>query len=440
MAHWAKRLLAVLPLLMFFSVSAHAQTAAKATNQRATPPGAVEPGQNGVSYPSCRECPAPAYTNAALAAKFQGTVELRAVIQPDGTATNIEVVQGAPYDLDANAVDTVKHWRFNPAIGPNGKPVAVISPIEVTYVIGAPASPNAQTGSSRQSQPAQSAASASPPTQSQAQSTPPCSDAPPILRRGKQAELPPCPDTPPDASPSADSVPARSLSPSESLIERAREAAFEFSQNLPNFICEELMSRYTKRGHEEEMHQDVVSAQLIYEDGKESYRDVKINDRPTDSRLEEIGGSWSTGEFATTLLDLFHPDTQAQFRSGGASPLAGVSAQVYDFEVRHENSDWTLHVGSQTLVAAYGGSVWVDPKTARVLRIEMQARNIPPDFPMDQVESAVDYSYVSIGGASFLLPVHAESLGCERGTGNCSHNVIDFRNYHEFKADIKIGN
>ena len=97
-----------------------------------------------------------------------------------------------------------------------------------------------------------------------------------------------------------------------------------------------------------------------------------------------------------------------------------------------------LHAGSQTLAAAYGGSVWVDPKTARVLRIEMQARNIPSDFPMDAVESAVDYSYVWIGGTSFLLPVHAESWGCERGTNNCSHNVIDFRNYHEFKADIKI--
>ena len=81
----------------------------------------------------------------------------------------------------------------------------------------------------------------------------------------------------------------------------------------------------------------------------------------------------------------------------------------------------------------------MDPKTARVLRIEMQARNMPSDFPMDTVESAVDYSYVSIGGTSFLLPVHAESLGCERGVNECSHNIIDFRNYHEFKSEIKIG-
>ena len=141
------------------------------------PPGVLQPGQNGVGYPSCLECPAPVYTAAALAAKFQGTVKLQAVIQPDGTATNIEVVQGAPYDLDANAVDAVKHWRFNPAIGPNGKPVAVIAPIEVAYAF---------------------------------------------------------------EPPSADSAPPSSLSPAESLVERAREAAFEFSEKLPNFICEEV--------------------------------------------------------------------------------------------------------------------------------------------------------------------------------------------------------
>jgi hypothetical protein len=185
---------------------------------------------------------------------------------------------------------------------------------------------------------------------------------------------------------------------------------------------------------------DVVSAEIIYRDAQESYRNVKINGRPTDEDLQEIGGSWSTGEFASTLLQLFDPHTDARFQSGGASPIAGLSAQVYDFQVRSENSRWMVHAGSQTLTAGYGGSVWVDPKTARVLRIEMQARNIPSDFPMDTVESAVDYSNVTIGGTSFLLPVHAESLGCERGTSNCSHNVIDFRSYHEYKVDIKIGN
>jgi hypothetical protein len=239
-------------------------------------------------------------------------------------------------------------------------------------------------------------------------------------------------DPPPAASPT------NSLPSAESLIERAREAALQFSQKLPNFVCQELMSRFTQRGREDKMPLDLVSAEIIYEDGQESYRNVKIDNRPTDKPLQEIGGSWSTGEFASMLLELFHPGTHAEFRSGGASTISGSSAQVYDFQVQSENSRWMLHAGSQNLAPAYRGSVWIDPNTARVLRIEMQARNIPPDFPMATVETAVDYSDVRIGETSFLLPVHAEALGCERGSSYCSHNIIDFRNYHEFKSDIKI--
>jgi hypothetical protein len=309
----------------------------------------------------------------------------------------------------------------------------------LALVLNAPISLNAQSESSPQSQPAQSASAPPPATQSQSQSTPACSDAPPILKRGKQTDLPPCPDAPLAAPAPAGSIRARSPIPSEALIERAREAAFEFSENLPNFICQEVMARYRQRGREE-TSLDVVSAEIIYDHAKESYRNVKINDRPTDTSLERISGSWSTGEFASTLLSLFSPDTNARFRSGGASSISGISAQVYDFEVPSGNSRWTVHIESQTLVPAYKGSVWVDPSTARVLRIEMQARNIPSDFPMDTIESAVDYSYVSISGTSFLLPVHAESLGCPRGAGGCSHNIIDFRNYHEFRVDVKMGN
>ena len=142
------------------------------------------------------------------------------------------------------------------------------------------------------------------------------------------------------------------------------------------------MSRHMQRGRGEEIPLDVVSAEVIYDNAQESYRNVKINDRPTAEGMQELGGAWSTGEFASTLLELFHPNTDAQFRSGGASPISGVSAQVYDFQVRSENSRWRVSVGSQTLLAAYEGSVWVDPKTARVTaKIEMQARNIPSNSP-----------------------------------------------------------
>lgn len=95
--------------------------------------GAFRPGTGGVGYPSCLYCPEPQYSEDARKAKFQGIVVLQVIIQPDGHATNIQIVKGAGLGLDEKAIEAVRTWRFKPAIGPNGTPVATITPIEVNF-------------------------------------------------------------------------------------------------------------------------------------------------------------------------------------------------------------------------------------------------------------------------------------------------------------------
>ena len=63
---------------------------------------------------------------------------------------------------------------------------------------------------------------------------------------------------------------------------------------------------------------------------------------------------------------------------------------------------------------------------------------MPKEFPLDKVESAVDYDYVRLGEHQFLLPVHAETLTCVRGSSDCSRNVIDFRNYRKYAGESTI--
>jgi hypothetical protein len=154
--------------------------------------------------------------------------------------------------------------------------------------------------------------------------------------------------------------------------------------------------------------------------------------------MEQMDGAWSTGEFGTMLLDLFSPATAADFRFQRDSASGGVEARVYDFFVERPHSHWHVQVASQSIEPAYKGSVWIDPKTGRVLRIEMQARQLPQAFPLDTVESAVDYQNIRIGAGDFLLPVHAEGLSCQRGTGYCNRNAIDFRNYHKYDAESSV--
>lgn len=95
--------------------------------------GAFRPGTGGVGYPTCIYCPDPQYSEDARKAKYQGTVVLQVIITPDGRATNIEVVKGPGLGLDEKALEAARTWRFKPAMGPNGKPVATLTTIEVTF-------------------------------------------------------------------------------------------------------------------------------------------------------------------------------------------------------------------------------------------------------------------------------------------------------------------
>jgi protein TonB len=95
--------------------------------------GVFRPGRGGVGYPACDYCPEPKYSEEARKAKYQGTVLLEVIVTPDGRATNIRVIKGVGLGLDEKAIEAVRTWIFKPAIGPNGKPVAVRVPIEVTF-------------------------------------------------------------------------------------------------------------------------------------------------------------------------------------------------------------------------------------------------------------------------------------------------------------------
>jgi protein TonB len=95
--------------------------------------GAFHPGTGGVGYPTCVYCPDPKYSEEARKAKYSGIVVLQAIITADGRAIEIEVVKGPGMGLEEKAIETVKQWRFKPAMGPGGKPVPVIVPIEVQF-------------------------------------------------------------------------------------------------------------------------------------------------------------------------------------------------------------------------------------------------------------------------------------------------------------------
>jgi hypothetical protein len=269
----------------------------------------------------------------------------------------------------------------------------------------------------------------------------PGDSGPPKLIRGKPAARAST-SIPDDDAPSTPSRPKPApvpTNPHMALIAQAREAAASFLEGLPNYVCQEQTTRYVSETRQPSWNVvDVVSAEVVYDDHQESYRNLEINGKPT-KKSPEDSGAWSTGEFGTILGNLFAPQTAAEFKFVQDDSIAHRAASVFDFKVQRVRANWKIWVPGQYVVPTYKGSVWIDKQTGQALRIEMQAKEIPEAFPEISVETAVDYDTISLGSADrFLLPVHAEALSCWRNSNECQRNVIEFRNYHKFEGESVI--
>ena len=95
--------------------------------------GIASGGTGGTTLPTCIHCSIPAYSPKAKAAKYQGTVVLDVVVTAQGRTERIIVLKGPGLGLEEKSIEAVKKWKFKPATGPDGNPVAVRIPIEISF-------------------------------------------------------------------------------------------------------------------------------------------------------------------------------------------------------------------------------------------------------------------------------------------------------------------
>jgi len=111
----------------------------KPTNEPAQTPmlvdGAYILGIGGIGFPKCIECPDPSYSDQARSAKVSGIVVLHLIVTAEGRASNIQVKRSLGHGLDEQAIEAVENWRFEPAVGPEHRPVPVWTDIEVNFRI-----------------------------------------------------------------------------------------------------------------------------------------------------------------------------------------------------------------------------------------------------------------------------------------------------------------
>ena len=117
--------------------------------------------------------------------------------------------------------------------------------------------------------------------------------------------------------------------------------------------------------------------------------------------------------------------------------LRGKRTYVFSYRISSANSDYTIDwQRQQQIIIGYRGFVYVDKDSHAVLRITMEAVDIPTSFPVQQASTILDYDYVKIGDRESLLPLKAEVR--MRHDKYLSKNVKEFRLYRRFSADATV--
>lgn len=100
------------------------------------PPANAVPAPHWITHTDLIRGDAPAYPEAALAKKVQGTVVLDLTIRRDGTVGDIQVMSGPPL-LRQASIDSARAWRYVP-FQRDGKPVSVDNQISFSFFIHDP--------------------------------------------------------------------------------------------------------------------------------------------------------------------------------------------------------------------------------------------------------------------------------------------------------------
>jgi len=137
------------------------------------------------------------------------------------------------------------------------------------------------------------------------------------------------------------------------------------------------------------------------------------------------------------LRDIFEPHTQARFEWDHWGTLSKRRTMVFKYRVSQLNSQWHISYERRLdIVPSYHGLVYIDKDTHQILRVTLEAEDIPPSFPVQEARTILDYDYVDISGRTFLLPLKADIR--MRSDGVTTRNDEEFRLYRKFTTETEI--
>jgi hypothetical protein len=236
--------------------------------------------------------------------------------------------------------------------------------------------------------------------------------------------------------------PAPSAAEQVQIWNAAHDNALLYTESLPDFICSEVVRRYTDPNDKGAWKLgDTLVLKLTYFDRREEYKLMTVNNHSTGQSYDQLRGAITEGEFGSMLAAIFALKSRTNRSWDHWTLLRSRPAHVYSFAIAAANSDYQITAGTtgrgeERVRVGQHGYVYVDASTKTVVRVTAVADDFPRDFSVQNVYLLLDYDFTDVGGSHYLLPLHSETTLFAPPFQH--RNETDFLAYRKFSADATI--
>jgi hypothetical protein len=227
------------------------------------------------------------------------------------------------------------------------------------------------------------------------------------------------------------------LAPGVLLISRIKRHTAQELARLPNCSCLQAVQRWYKPAGGKMRPLDTVRLEVLYEGTRELFASPGArqftNQHPA---AFSSSGMMADGFFALYLKSvLLGGGATYQYR--GEANLGGRRQARYDFELPVMLSGFTIHIPEGSGTVGLKGSFWADPESFDVLRLEIQADQIPPNLPISESTTVIHYARTRVGAEDVLLPQSGEAR-MVKFTGEESLNRTELTHCRSFAAQSTV--
>lgn len=206
---------------------------------------------------------------------------------------------------------------------------------------------------------------------------------------------------------------------------------------IPDYTCLQQIER-SRRAAKSRRFQlvDTIRIEVALVQGKELFAwpgAGKFDDREI-GRI--VGGTIGNGNFALHARAVFLTGAPA-FDYEGEVESGGRKAHRYRFDVPRIRSGYLLRSGPLEGVAGYRGWFEADTRTLDLIRLEVEADDIPEHLPIRAARDRMEYARVAIGERDFLLPKSSE-LVLSDVEGTESRNLTSFSGCRQYTGESTI--